>query len=135
MTARHFGVIRPHLFLVDVFLEDIAEDIWVDLVVFAQWALIKMPLVFVEVVEDTFEGFVGNRDGFTVALRLFEFMYVEQAAVEIGNVAEELFEVGRAVFAAFAKAFVEEPKQEIAVESIELVFALFLLQRSSRWRR
>ena len=54
-------------------------------------------------------------------------MHVEQAAVQIRDVAEQLFQIGRAVFAAFAEAFVEQAEQEITVERVELVLALFLL--------
>ena len=86
-----------------------------------------MPLVLIEVIEDALEGFVGNLDVLAVAFGLFEFMHVEQAAVEVRDVAEELFQVGRAVFAALAEAFVEQAEQEIAVEGVELVLALFLL--------
>ena len=90
-------------------------------------AFVEMPLVLIEVVEDALEGFVGNLDVLAVAFGLFELMHVEQAAVEIRDVAEEFFEVGRAVFAAFAEAFVEQAEQEVAVEGVELVLALFLL--------
>ena len=120
-------VIRPHLFLVDVFLEDVAEDIGIDLVVGAKRAFVQMPLVLVEVIEDALEGFVGNLDVLAVAFGPFEFMHVEQAAVEIRDVAEQFFQVGRAILAAFAEAFVEQAEQEVAVEGIELVLALFLL--------
>jgi hypothetical protein len=40
------------LFLVDVLLEDIAEDVGVDFVVGAERSFVEMPLVLVEVVED-----------------------------------------------------------------------------------
>ena len=42
------GVVGAHLFLVDVFFEDVAEHIGVDLVVIAQGAVVEMPLVGVE---------------------------------------------------------------------------------------
>ena len=75
------GVIRPHLFLVDVFFKDVAEDIRINFVVGAQRAFVQMPLVLVKVVEDALEGLVGNGDVLAVALGLFEFMLIEQAAV------------------------------------------------------
>ena len=42
-------VIRPHLFLVDVFLEDVAEHVGIDFVVGAERAFVQVPLVLVEV--------------------------------------------------------------------------------------
>ena len=44
------GVIRAHLLLIDEFLEDVPENIGIDLVVLAERALVKMPLVLVEVI-------------------------------------------------------------------------------------
>jgi len=76
-------VIRPHLFLVDVFLEDVTKDIGIDLVVGAERAFIKMPLVLIKIIENALKGFVGNMDVLAVAVGLFKFMHVEQAAVEI----------------------------------------------------
>ena len=119
-------VIRPHLFLVDVFLEDVAEDIGIDFIVVAERAFVEMPLVLIEIIEDALERFVGNLDVLAVAFGLFKFMHVEQAAVEIRDVAEQFFQVGRAIFAAFAEAFVEQPEQEVTVKRVELVLALFL---------
>ena len=55
-------VVGPHLLLVDVLLEDVAEDVGVDLVVGAQRALVEVPLVVVEEVEDALERLVGNLD-------------------------------------------------------------------------
>ena len=69
------------MFLVDVFLKDVAEDIRINFVVGAQRAFVQMPLVLVKVIEDALEGLVGNGDILTVALGLFEFMLIEQAAV------------------------------------------------------
>ena len=52
-------------------------------------------------------------------------MDVEEAAVEVGNAAEELFQLRRRVLC--RRAFVEEAEQEVAVERIELVLAVLLL--------
>ncbi len=73
-----------------------------------------MPLPAVEVVEDRFKGLVGYLDRLAVTVGLFEFVDVEEAAVEIRNTSEQLIELGIARPA--AKTFVEEAKQEIAVE-------------------
>jgi hypothetical protein len=59
------------LLLVDVFLEDVAEDIGIDLVVGAERAFVQMPLVLVEIIEDALERFVGNLDVLAVAFGLF----------------------------------------------------------------
>ena len=79
------GVVGAHLFLVDVFLEDIAEDVRVDLVVFPVRPLVQVPAVAVEEVEDPLERFVGDADVGVVA---FQVVNIEQAAVEEGDVAE-----------------------------------------------
>ena len=70
-------VIGPHLLLVDVLLEDVAQDIRVDLVVGTQRALVEVPLILVKVVEDTLEGLIRDLD-----LRVADFdrMLLEQAA-------------------------------------------------------
>ena len=86
-----------------------------------------MPLVGVEVIEHALEGLVGNLDGLAVALGFFEFMHVEETTVEIGDVAEQFFEIWRAVLAAPAEALVEETKQEVAVKGVELILPFFLL--------
>ena len=54
------GVVGPHLLLVDVLLEDVAEHVGVDLVVGAQGALVEVPVVRVEEVEELLEGLVGD---------------------------------------------------------------------------
>ncbi len=86
-----------------------------------------MPLVFIEVIEDAFERLVGDLDVLAVALGLFEFMYVEQTAVEIRDIAKEFFKVGCAVFAALAETLVKQAEKKVAVETVELVLALLLL--------
>src|ERR1035437_5160138 len=88
---------------------------------------IQNPVPPLKEVEDALEGFVGNLDVLAVALRLFKFMHVEQAAVEIWDVAERFFEVRRAILAALAEAFVEQAEQEVAIDCVELVLALFFL--------
>ena len=115
------GVVRPHLLLVDVLLEDVAEHVGVDLVVGAQRALVEVPLVLVEEVEDALEGLVGNLDVWR--MRCFELVHLEEAAVEIRDCAEQLFQLRRCASCA-AEPFVEQAQQEVAVEGIELVLAL-----------
>ena len=115
-------VVGAHLLLVDVLLEDVAENVRIDLVVVAQRALVEMPLIGVEEVEDALEGVVGNLD---VRAAFFNRVLFEQAAVQIGNVSKQLVEFRVARLA--AKPLMEEAQQEVAVERIEFVLALFLL--------
>src|ERR1039457_7266936 len=86
-----------------------------------------MPLVFVKIIENALERLVINLDFFAVTLWPFQFVNVEQTAIQIGDVAEQLFQVRRTILAAFTKAFVKQPEQKIAVERVKLVLALFLL--------
>ena len=79
------GVVGVHLLLVDIFLEDVAQRVEVDLVIAAQRPVVEMPLIGVEEGEDVLEGFVGDADVRVVPLQV---MHVERAAVEIRNVAE-----------------------------------------------
>ena len=123
------GVVRPHLLLVDVLLEDVADHIGVDLVVGAQRPLVQVPAVLVEEVEELLEGLVGDVD---VGVALFELVDFEEAAVEVGHLAEELLQVGveLALVRRLAQAVVEEPQQEVAVEGLELVLAPGLLDHA-----
>src|SRR5690242_1554796 len=43
-----FGVVRTHLFLVDVLLEDVAEDVRVNFIPFPRGPVVKGPVVSVE---------------------------------------------------------------------------------------
>ena len=81
----------------------------------------------IEIIEDALKSFVGNLDVLAIAIRLLKFMHVKQAAVEIRDVAEQLFQIGRAIFAAFAEAFVEQAEQEVTVKCVELVLPVLLL--------
>ena len=110
------GVVGPHLLLVDVLLEDVAEHIRVDLVVLPAGALVEMPAIFVEEVEDPLEGGVGDADVGVVPLQV---VYVEEATVEEGNPAEERGQIRRALGFGFSQAFVEQPQEEEAVEPLE----------------
>jgi hypothetical protein len=112
-----FGVVRPHLFLVDVFLEDVTEDIGVDFVVGAVGAVVEMPAVSVEEGKQPVERGVGDVE---VGVLLFNLVREEDAAVEVGDFAEQLVGVGGAFFFLGSKAVEEQFGQELPVE---LVFA------------
>ncbi len=114
-------VVGPHLLLVDVLLEDVAEHIGVDLVVVAQRAVVEMPVVVVEEVEDALEGLVGDVD---VAVAALESVDLEEAAVEVGHIAEQRASLGSScALRVRAEAIVEQAQQEVAIEGVELVLA------------
>jgi hypothetical protein len=81
-------VLRPHLFLVNVLFEDVTEDVGVDLVVPLEGALVEAPVVGVEEREELLERLMGNLD--RCAVKLFDLVGHEDAAVEVGHFAEKL---------------------------------------------
>ena len=85
------GVVRAHLLLVDVFLEDVAQHVGVDLAVVAQRALVQTPVIGVEEVEEPDERQVVDLD---VVIRRFDRMDVEDAAVEVRDLADQRNEFG-----------------------------------------
>ena len=66
------GVVGPHLLLVDVLLEDVAQHVGVDLVVGPQRALVEVPVVAVEELEELLEGGVGDVD--VLAVEFFDLV-------------------------------------------------------------
>src|SRR5581483_10700826 len=56
------GLIRAHLFLIYLLLENVAEHVGIDFVVGAEWALVKMPLIGIKEVEQPFKSIVGDSD-------------------------------------------------------------------------
>ena len=120
-----FGVVGPHLLLVDVFFKDVAKDIGVDLVVIAQRTFIEVPLIAVEIGKDALESLVRDGDVWTA---LFNRMLLEQAAVQVWDAPQQLvqFRVSRLA----AETFMEKSQQEVAVEGIEAVLTLFPLTLS-----
>jgi hypothetical protein len=116
------GVIRTNLFLIDVFLEDEAQDIGIDFVVGAERAFVQMPLVLIEVIEDALEGPVENLNGLP---SLLDDVFLEEAAIQIRDAAQQVLEFLGPGLA--AQALVEQPQQEVAVKRIELVLAFLLL--------
>ena len=118
------SVVGPHLLLVDILLEDVAEHVGVDLVVLPVRPLVQVPAVAIEEVEDPLEGGVGDGDVGVVALQVVN---VEQAAVEKGDPAEEGSQIGRALSFRLPQTFVEQPQKEEAVELLEATAAAVLL--------
>ena len=110
------GVVGPHLLLVDVFFEDVAEHVGVDLIVVAEGAVVEMPLVGVEEGEDLLECFVGDVDLRVIALQV---MHVKKAAVEVGDAAEQRGQFRGAVGFRQPQPLVEQFDKEDAVEAGE----------------
>ena len=73
------GVVRAHLFLVDVLLKDVTEHIGIDLVVGAQGPLVEMPRILFEECKQALEHRVRNLD--RIAILLFQLVRREQAAI------------------------------------------------------
>jgi hypothetical protein len=80
------GVVRTHLFLVDVLLEDVADHIGVDLVVGAEGPLIKMPAIVIKEVEELFECLVRNVD---VGILFLKLVNLEEAAIQIRHLTQQ----------------------------------------------
>ena len=82
-----FGVVGAHLFLVDVFFEDVTEDIGIDFIIVFQRAVVKVPLVALKERKEPFKGGVGNLNRLPV-MRLY-LVFLEDAAVEVGHVPKQ----------------------------------------------
>src|SRR5262245_35997339 len=107
------GVVGSYLFLVDVFLKDIAEDIGGDFAVVAQRPCVDMPIVLAKKVEELPECLVGNVDTGVLLLQRVE---LEQAAIEVRHLTEQFLYIGGALRWLLRKTLVEQPQQEVAVE-------------------
>ena len=120
-----FGIVGPHLLLVDILLEDVAEHIGVDLAVAAQRAIIQVPVELIEEREELLKRLVGDGD---LRVRALQHMHIEQAAVEIGHVAQQRLEFW--CMHTLTQPLMEELQQEIAVEGVELILSPFLLHET-----
>src|SRR5260370_2211696 len=116
-----FGIVGPHLLLVDVFLEDVAEHGGLDLAIAAQRAVIQVPVELIEEREELFKRLVGDGD---LRVRALQHMRVEKASIEIRHLAQQRFEFR--CMLALAQSFVKEVQQEVAVEGMELSLSPFL---------
>ena len=56
------GVVGAHLLLVDVLLENVAQYVGVDFVVFPPRTLVKVPAIPLEEVENPLKGFIRDAD-------------------------------------------------------------------------
>ena len=110
------GVVRAHLLLVDVLLEDIAQDIGIDLVVVPGGPFVQVPLVAVEEVEDSLERLVRYAYFLVV---LFKFVNVEQPAVEKWHPAQERRQIRRPLRLGLSQALTKKTAKEHVVEPLE----------------
>ena len=110
------GVVRAHLLLVDVLLEDIAQDVGIDLVVVSGGPFVQVPLVAVEEVEYPLERLV--RYAYLLVV-LFKFVNVEQPAVEEWYPAQERREVRRPLRLGLSQALMKQTAQEHVIEPLE----------------
>src|SRR5947209_13007510 len=79
------GIVCAHLFLVNVFLENISEDIGIDLLIVAQRAVIVMPVEFIEKGKELLKGSIG--DGYFAFVSLLYLVFLEKPAVQIRHAA------------------------------------------------
>ena len=84
-------------------------------------SLVEVPSVLVEELEDALERLVGDLDVLVLGLQL---VYVEEAAVEVGDLADEGVEFLASLVGLGAESLVEELEEEVPVERPELVLAL-----------
>ncbi len=101
--------------MVDVFLEDVAEHVWVDLVVVSAGGVVEVPGVALEEGEEVFEGFVGDADLCVIHL---DAMWKKEAAVEKLDLAEKFLCGSTAFFLGFRKAFEEKRIEEARVVAV-----------------
>ena len=118
-------VVRAHLStIVDVLLEDIAEDVWVDVPSRSGQPVVEMPMPLVEEREELLEDLVGNVD---VAIAGFDLVFGEHAAVQIGNATVGLDEILCPPFGRLVEPVAEQVPEKAPVKRIELVLAARLL--------
>ena len=108
-------VVGPELLLVDVLLEDVAQDVRVDLVVLAARRVVQVPGVVLEEVEDAREG--GVRD-LQIRMIGLDPMLQEEPAVEVADLSQQAPSLGAALGGRAGEALEEEELQEVAVVEV-----------------
>ena len=116
------GVVGAEGFLVDVFLEDVAQHVGVDLVGVASGGVVQVPGEAGEQIKDALEGRVGHAQGGAqaqgaVGVQL-QFVGQEQAAIQVRDAAGEGLGGRAAVGLGLGEGFEEQRGQEFAVEPI-----------------
>ena len=129
-----FRVVRTHLLLVDVLLEDVAEHIGIDLVVGAVGPLVKVPLVAVEEAEDPLERLVGDADVRVVPLEVVD---LEETTVKEGDSPPAApSRSADAISRRLSQSLMEQSQEEDAVELLEPArLARHFRSRLSRLRK
>jgi hypothetical protein len=108
-------VVGAECLLVDVLLEDVAEDVGIDLVGVAAWCVVEVPRVRPEQLEEIGEGLVGDGD---IRVLLLDRMLEKESTVEIPDVAEEALRLGRALVRRLGEALEEKHAQKLGVIAV-----------------
>ena len=116
------GVVGTHLgAVVEVLLEDVAEDVGVDVAFVAGGSVVEVPVPLVEEGEEFLEHAVREVDA---GVGAFDGVEVEETAVEVGNPTEGANEGGGAAHDGSVEAVGEQGAEEALVEgAVEAVFA------------
>ena len=109
------GVVGAEFLLVDVFFEDVAEDVGVDFVVVAAGRVVEVPGVALEKGEEVFEGYVRDAD---VRVGSLDAVRQKEAAVEEFDLAEKARDLGTALLLGLGEAFKEKGLQEDGVVTV-----------------
>ena len=88
-----------------------------------------MPAKLVEKIEQLLESLVGYIDP---GIAFFQLVDLEKAAVKVGHLAEQLFQVAVefAFLCYFPKPVMEEPEKKVAIEGLEFILTLGLADQS-----
>ena len=120
-----FGIIRPHFgAVIDVFFKDVSDHVRVDVASVAVIGGIQVPLPFIEEGENILKRFVIDLD---VIVFSFQFMDIEETAVQIRNFTEFHFKSVRAFLLRRSEVVMEQHQQELAVKAEKPVFSVHLL--------
>ena len=131
VLAEIFGdlgacVICAKGFLVDVFLEYIAQHVGVDLVVSSAGGVVEVPRIAVEQLQQIAKRLVGDVD---VGVLLFDSVRQKQPAVQIDDLAEQFPSLRTALIRRLCEALEEQRVEQLFVEVVraKLVLGLFEL--------
>ncbi len=130
------GVVGAEGFLVDVLLEDVAEDVGVDFVIFAAGDVVEVPTERAEEFECGVEDVVGPVDRLARLPRgLLDRVFEEEAPVEVADLAEDFLGRCGALAIGFGESLEEQEREKALVETIlaellgggELLFEVLLI--------
>ena len=110
------GVISAEGLLVDVFLEDVAQHVRVDLVIQPAGGVIEVPRIGGKQTEQVLECGIGNPDGRAVIT--FQAMGDEQATIEVTDVTDQPFGITGALLGGLGKTLEKQRLQETRIETV-----------------